>query len=84
MKQLHNATGQNDPNFGPRGTIFVAKENFNSPNKNAFFGTYAHELANMVDYRINGSETTYGSPTIRRDHDTGAHVETIMFGDLQY
>ncbi len=82
MKQLHGA-GQNDPNFGPRGTIFVAKENLNSPNENAFPGTYAHELANTVDYRINGSERTYGSRSLR-DHDTGAHVETIMFGDLQY
>jgi hypothetical protein len=66
---------------------------------NAIFGTYAHELANMIDYRSggtqvipgpHGNETRFGDPngipipeSNERDYDTGANVENCMFGSLQ-
>jgi hypothetical protein len=75
--------------------VYVSSETFysNGPNvTNAIFGTFAHELANILDEKDNPPGTTggqawgytYGDPNDPRDKDTGAQVEECMYGSLQY
>jgi hypothetical protein len=57
---------------------------------NAIFGTYAHELGNILDRRLNPNQTpekrgrTYGNEKDPHDTDTGAAIEKCIFGSLQY
>jgi YD repeat-containing protein len=78
---------------GPTDTIYISKDVFNSTSANAMkaiFGTYAHELGNILDITINPSPPpgtlgrTYGDPNDTEDTDTGAAVEKCLFGSLQY
>ena len=70
--------GWNNPTFNdtmPNGTIYVASglSRMNS------FRTYGHELGNLLDARLNGSETTYGRQDIGHN-DTGGALEVELFG----
>ena len=90
------AVAWNQPYAGPHGTVFISKELYNSTGSNtlnAIYGTYAHELANILDERLNPPGTTGGQPYGRTygnpfepegDSDTGAQVEICMFGSMQY
>jgi len=78
---------------GPTDTIYVARDVFNgnTPNTmNAIFGTYAHELAIILDIKLNPNPPpgtlgfTYGDPNDPEDKDTGAAVEKCLFGSLQW
>ena len=91
----HLADGCNAPNSGPKGTVFVSSNMFwsNEPNvMNAIYGTYAHELGNILDANLNPPgtsgqpyERTYGNPQEPEgDPDTGAQVEICLFGTQQY
>ena len=57
---------------------------------NAIYGTYAHELGNVLDIRLNPKAPqaqygrTYGNPKDAVDTDTGAAIERCIFGSLQY
>lgn len=88
---VSGAAGSNDPNHGPHGTVFVAKEIYNSkgPNAtNAIYGTFVHELGNILDERLHPNSPTYGrdygNPQATDDTDTGAALEKCLFGSLQY
>lgn len=83
------------PRVGPHGTVLMAAElvNGNSPNTlNAIFGTYVHELGNILDIRLNPDVPAedYGRIFGDRinppdgDTDTGANLERCVFGSLQY
>ena len=80
---------------GPNGTVLIAAElvNGNTPNTlNAIFGTYVHELANILDIRLNPDVPAVDLGRIFGDHinppdgdtDTGANIERCVFGSLQY
>jgi RHS repeat-associated protein len=92
--QLGDSSGRNNPTAGPFGTAYVASDTVfhaSGPNVlNAIMGTFAHELGNMLDERLNPPGTTdrdygytYGDPQDPFDHDTGAQIEECVFGDLQ-
>jgi len=76
------------------GTIFIPTEAVGSGNMNRIFGDYAHELANLLDFQINGyngpigPEQNYVTPDIKtkypNDADTGMTVEVTMFGAPQF
>ena len=81
--------------YGPKPQNVISSELFYSNGANATnanFGTLAHELANMLDERLNPPGTsggqmyggTYGDVNDPDDQDTGAQVEECMFGELQY
>ena len=80
------------PLMASKGTIYVASEwaQSDSPNAmNAIEGSYAHELANLLDLQVNGlgKEQTYGNGdphTNYNDTDTGMRVEVEVFGAPQY
>jgi RHS repeat-associated protein len=85
------AAAWNQPDKGPHGTVYIAKGGFysNGPNaENANYGSYAHELANILDGKLNPQGTTggqpyegtYGQANDPWDADTGAQVEECMFG----
>ena len=78
---------------GPYDTVYIAREVFfgNTPNTlNAIYGTFVHELGNILDIRLNPNPPsgqlgmTYGNPNDPLDKDTGAALETCVFGSLQY
>ena len=80
---------------GPNDTVLIAAEliNGNSPNTlNAIFGTYVHELGNILDIRLNPNVPAQDYGRIFGDHvnppngdtDTGANLERCVFGSLQY
>lgn len=88
-----SADGSSRPFRGRHGTVYVASEVFtgNTPNTlNAIYGTYVHELGNVLDIRLNPNVPqaqygrTYGNPTDPDDTDTGAALERCVFGSLQY
>ena len=92
-----NNAARNQPglDFGPNGTVYISSEIFYSNGANAtnaIFGSYAHELANILDEKDNlpgttggqGWGRTYGGPHDPQDKDTGAQVEECMYGSLQY
>jgi hypothetical protein len=62
----------------------MSKEEFYYGTDRGFYGTYAHELANVLAWRLSGDPYRYGNANlpgnIYHDPDTGAHVETLMFG----
>jgi RHS repeat-associated protein len=78
--------GFNAPSSGPYGTVYIASDIFygSTPNTlNAIYGTYVHELGNILNYTLNGSERTYGNPSDPTDTDTGSALEKCVFGSLQ-
>lgn len=85
----------NAPNLGPNGTVFVASDTIyhsgGTNGLNAIFGSFAHELGNILDEKMNPPGTTgqpygrtYGDPNDPNDTDTGAQLEECVFGSLQY
>jgi len=80
------ADGSSDNRKGPYGTVYISREGYNAGTSNTLqfiFGTFAHETANLLDYRLNFTDSrTYGNPSDRIDTDTGAAVERCMFGTL--
>jgi len=72
-----------------QGTIYIASDFFNTGGANQVFanyGTYAHELADMVSGQTTGDETSFGDPPNDNnggDTDSGAAVEVCMYGALQ-
>jgi RHS repeat-associated protein len=88
-----SAVGSSAPFKGAHGTVYVASGVFNgnTPNTlNAIYGTYAHELGNILDIRLNRHVSqakygrNYGNPKDPQDTDTGAALEKCIFGSLQY
>ena len=86
-----SASGSNNPRRGRYGTVYVASELYGSTGanvQNAVYGTFAHELGNILDAHLNPAaanyEANYGNPTDPVDSDTGAAVERCLFGSLQY
>jgi hypothetical protein len=89
------ATAWNQPDNGPLGVIYISTDlvfSNGSNVENAIFGSYAHELANILDERLNPPGTTNGQPyggtygnprEPQGDPDTGAQVEICIFGALQ-
>jgi RHS repeat-associated protein len=87
------AVGSNNPSCGPNGTTYIANTLCNKARNamNAFWGTYVHELGNLLDEELNYhgqpgfSYSTYGDPNSPdKDRDTGAALERCVFGKLQY
>jgi hypothetical protein len=87
------ADGSSRVDRGRYGTVYVASEVFNSNTSNtlnAIYGTFAHELGNMLDARLNPNVSqekymrNYGNPNDPVDTDTGAALERCLFGSLQY
>ena len=81
----------------PRGTVYLASDWYFQPGASIvpIFAGYAHELANLLDMKMNPPGTTdgqqygytYGNPndlTVPLDADTGRQVEICMFGSPQY
>jgi hypothetical protein len=86
-----DAAGCNAPNAGGTyGTVYIDTTDYwdaaNYPGVNFRAGTYAHELANILNFKLNGSETTFGNAANapNKDGDTGEQVEQCMFGQPQY
>lgn len=83
----------NAPGEGRSGKVYVSKEFSESTGSNALnaiYGSYAHELGNILDAKINPSGTrtrpyqnVYGDKDDPTDKDTGAAVERCIFGALQ-
>ncbi len=97
MSGVPGAAGNNDPGFGKNGKVFVSQEVYTSRGanvRNAVFGTYAHEVGNILDAKINPNPPNYESNypnanpvdpvTGVLDGDAGANVERCVFGSLQY
>ncbi|HXJ11516.1 MAG TPA: hypothetical protein VNH19_04525 [Candidatus Limnocylindrales bacterium] len=93
----NGSVGWNKPDLGPHGTVYVASNTIfdaTGPNTlNAIFGTFAHELGNILDERMNPPGTTNGQPwggTYGNPHepnldwDTGQQIEDCIFGGPQY
>jgi RHS repeat-associated protein len=84
------AEGCNSPNSGTYGTVYIDSADYwdaaNYPGVNLRAGTYAHELANILNDKLNGSEYTFGNAANapNGDPDTGEQVEQCMFGQPQY
>ena len=82
--------GNSDTYQAKDGTIFIPTETVASGKMNVISGDYAHELANLLDFQINGfrnAEKNYGNSdpnTNFGDRDTGMNVEVTMFGSPQY
>jgi hypothetical protein len=63
QQQAPTVVGENNPNLCPNGTVYIANEIFNCPNTlNAIFGTFVHELRNVLDEQMNPPGTTGGQP----------------------
>jgi len=83
--------GANRPDFGRypavaavahKGTIFISSDLVKTCDMPEICGTYAHELANLLDAQINGMrnlEKNYGDRNDPWDPDTGWNVEKHMF-----
>jgi RHS repeat-associated protein len=67
------------PIAAQNGTIYVSSDIVKSGAMPEIFGTYAHEMGNLLDMQINGRETTYGNPNDPVDKDTGQQVEKTEF-----
>jgi RHS repeat-associated protein len=67
------------PIAAQNGTIYVSSDIVKSGDMPEIFGTYAHELGNLLDMQINARETTYGNPNDPVDKDTGQQVEKTEF-----
>ena len=67
------------PIAAQNGTIYVSSDIVKSGDMPEIFGTYAHELGNLLDMQINARETTYGNPNDPVDKDTGQQVEKAEF-----
>jgi hypothetical protein len=82
--------GAPDAGRGDNGTAIIAKEVFEGGHIKAVYGTYAHELGNILDIKLNPSGAngrtigrTYGDHSGRvRDTDTGSAIERCIFGGL--
>ena len=78
---------------GGYGVIYISNELFHSTGSNAMnaiYGTYTHELGNLLDFRLYGDPKTthYGDATVdpkdpNKDHDTGSQLEKCVFGAEQ-
>src|SRR5690606_19406254 len=90
LSNVPAAMGSSDPFFGSRGKVFVSSETYHARTanvRNAVFGTYAHEVAIILDIRLNPNEpaATYGrvygdqANPPDGDTDTGANVERCLF-----
>lgn len=81
--------GFHDYPLSAQGTIYIASDAFNTGGANQAFsnyGTYAHELADMVSGQVTGDEESFGDgPNAANggDTDSGAAVEICMYGALQ-
>jgi RHS repeat-associated protein len=79
--------GTNEPEQGPYGAIYIANEAFRDRNPTQPFRVYAHELANIVDWRIYQNsrsdlmlERHFGIRNDPHDNDSGNAVELALFG----
>jgi hypothetical protein len=67
------------PIAAQNGTIYISSDLVKSGDMPEIFGTYAHELGNLLDMQVNARETTYGDRNDTWDKDTGWQVEKTMF-----
>ena len=67
------------PIAAQNGTIYISSDLVKSGDMPEIFGTYAHELGNLLDMQVNARETTYGDRNDKWDNDTGWQVEKTMF-----
>jgi hypothetical protein len=77
------AWGTIDAKRGYRGTIYISRTHFYSSSDRQVYGTYAHELGNLVGERYlhnpwkHGDAAPRGHP--RWDTDVGAAIERRLF-----
>jgi hypothetical protein len=84
------AWGTIDAERGRYGTIYISKEHFYGNDDRQVYGTYGHELGNVVGQRYLGDPYKHGDPRPAGwrggwDNDVGAAIERRMFpGNLDY
>jgi hypothetical protein len=75
---------------GKFGTVLFPKERFNDANYpiEQINRIFAHELGNILSYKLSKSGYTYGDPNGIgagfKDKDTGAKLEKCIFGNVTF